>query len=268
MNDNNCERSEPTSLETVHYGPRRSKSAFRTILVVLFLGAIVVALFTWFGDEISLEARAFQGQAEAQYLIGKRHFDTASSPRDYDRAVVWVRKAADQGYANAQTGLGLMYENGLGLRRNYTEALKWLRRAADQGFGVAQNELGVMYAKGRGVPRDLNEASKWCRLAAAQGSEVAKRNLELVEAAKPEAAISDLTTRTRESYKNVTVRKVESDGVTIAFQPPQGGLGLAKVKMENLPENLQELCGHAAKGKAISNSGSAYSQLDSISSAL
>ena len=236
--------------------------------VILFALVFVVAtasVIAWCCEDFSLENRAIRGEAKAQYLLGKRYFHNAVSPRDYVRAARWIRKAADQGNAKAQTGLGLLYENGLGVAKNYGEALKWLRRAAAQGFPVAQNELGVMYAKGRGVSRNLDEAAKWCRQAAAQGSEIARRNFELAEIAKSKV-IPELTTPGKRSYQHVILQKVESDGVTVSFRPTRGGLGVAKLKLESLPAELRELCGYAAKAGIASDS--AYWQLGSVATTL
>ena len=40
-------------------------------------------------------------------------------PRDYQKALQWIRKAARQGYRKAQLNLGLMYVNGHGIEKNY-----------------------------------------------------------------------------------------------------------------------------------------------------
>ena len=63
-----------------------------------------------------------------------------------------------QGNAKAQYGLGKCYFRGEGLQRNYSAAVVWFRRAAEQGLADAQNDLGVMYADGKGVPKDLTLA--------------------------------------------------------------------------------------------------------------
>lgn len=233
------------------------------LLFVLIVGA--ASLISWCYVEFSVDERAARGEARAQYLLGKRYFDAALSPHDYERAAAFIHKAAQQGYARAETGLGLLYENGLGVPKNYGEALKWLRLAADQGYAVAQNELGVMYARGRGVPRNLREAARWCRLAASQGSEVARRNLQLAEVADAKT-IPQLATPDRQIYHRARVQKVESDGITISFVPTRGGFGLAKLKLDNLPSELQQLCKYATKQTA--DADSAYSQIGSVATTL
>lgn len=89
--------------------------------------------------------------------------------KDYAEAMKWYRFAADQGNAIAQYNLGRMYENGLGVPADHIEARKWYRMAAGQGDLVAQYRLAESYATRRGALRDEEEALKWYRMAAAQG---------------------------------------------------------------------------------------------------
>ena len=231
-----------------------------------FLGVFGAACaLVWFMNSFSLDSRAARGEAKAQYLLGKRYFDGAISPRDYVRAAHFIQKSANQGYAKAQTALGLLYENGLGVKQDYSQALTWLRKAAAQGFPVAQNELGVMYAKGRGVSRNLGQAVEYCRLAAAQGSEIARRNLELARFAQS-GLIPHVVTSGKESYENAVVQKVEASAITVSFQPVRGGFGLARLKLDNLSSELQELCKYASKEGFAA--GSVYTQLCSVSASL
>ena len=244
--------------------PRSINPVYPVLLVlVLIVGA--ASTIAWFCGESCLENRAATGDARAQYLLGKLYFDTAVSAHDYARAARLIRKSADQRYAKAETALGLLYENGLGVTKSYVEAMKWIRRAADQGNPVAQNELGVMYAKGRGVPQNFGEAVKWCRRAANQGSEVALKNVQLAEAGKARP-ISQLTAAGKGSYLGAIVQKVEADGVTVSYSPVPGGFGMVKIKLEELPSNLKELCGYVAKHENASQSG--YSRLSSVARAL
>jgi hypothetical protein len=231
--------------------------------LVAVVGA--ASLLAWWCTDHSLETRAGRGEAQAQYLLGKQHFNQAINPQDYVQAARLIRQAANQGYARAQTAMGLLYENGLGVPRDYRQAVAWLRRAADQGYPVAQNELGIMYAKGHGFARNLEQAAHWCRLAAAQGSEEARRNLQLAQVAQAKV-IPELTTLGNKTYRHVSLQKLDPEGVTFSFRPTEGGLGVARLKLENLPQELQELCRCADK-KGIAPD-SAYSQLGSISRTL
>ncbi len=120
---------------------------------------------------------ADQGYARAQNWLGVMYEQGKGVPQDYSEAVRWYRKAADQGEVWAQCNLALMYKNGMGVPQDYSEAVKWFRKSADQGHARAQNWLGVMYEQGKGVPQDYSEAVKWFRKAADQGNAYAQCNL-------------------------------------------------------------------------------------------
>jgi ankyrin repeat protein len=87
------------------------------------------------------EQRARQGDAAAQYTLGKMYADGNGVPYDYRKAVEWYRKAADQGYAEAQYSLGKMYEHGLDVPRDGRKAVEWYRKAAAQGNEYAQGDV-------------------------------------------------------------------------------------------------------------------------------
>ncbi len=57
------------------------------------------------------------------------------------QSVSEITKAANQGDADAQYRLGLRYFSRKGVRRNYTKAALWFRKAAEQGNVHAQYQL-------------------------------------------------------------------------------------------------------------------------------
>jgi hypothetical protein len=195
-------------------------------VTILCLAAICGAAFWWLthkkAEEQKLAAQvkatralAEQGDAQAQYRLGRMYHYGQGVPQDNDEVLRWYRKAADQGYAAAEYGVGYMYMYGLGVQSDYTEAVRWCRKAADQGYAKAQDslgssyfygygvakddsqavfwyrraadqgyaraeyELGYMYSQGRGVPKDKDEANRWYRKAADHGDEYAQRALGL-----------------------------------------------------------------------------------------
>ena len=226
----------------------RRKSAHKNLSLVVVLLLIVLGLTAgacWWSDQALTQARAKQGDADAEYTLGKRCLDRAHTPQEFAESVGLVRKAAEQGNPKAQTGLGILYLKGLGVPRDYAAGVKWLHTAASQNFAAAQNELGVLYATGQGMPRDLETAIGWCSKAAEQGSKIAEKNLELIETAKRNHG-GPVTTRNGERCLNLKIQKVESDGVMVAFEPEKGGLGFAKLKTSNLPQELQKLRGYTA----------------------
>jgi TPR repeat protein len=118
-----------------------------------------------------------QGDAEAQFRLGKRYYNGDDVEQDYEEAVKWYRKAAEQRYAAAQFCLGVCFANGWGVGQDYTEAVRWYRKAAEQGDSSAQNNLGVCYTKGQGLERNYAEARRWFRKAMELGNDKARINL-------------------------------------------------------------------------------------------
>ena len=119
---------------------------------------------------------ADQGDADAQFLLGRMYDTGRGLLKDYKQAEKWYRKAADQGNVLAQYSLGLMYYTGVGAPKNYKQAVKWYQKAADQGYAMGQNNLGWMYANGEGVLKDMTKAKYWIKKAY-EGNDTAASNL-------------------------------------------------------------------------------------------
>lgn len=134
-------------------------------------GNYAVALALW-------RPLADEGDAAAQFKLGRLYLNGKGVEKDYEQAANWLRKAALQGHAGAQSNLGALYSRGEGVAKDYPEAAAWLRKAADQGHPVAQFELGLLYVVGGGgIPQDYTEAVVWIRKAADQGYPLAQFNL-------------------------------------------------------------------------------------------
>jgi uncharacterized protein len=67
--------------------------------------------------------------------------DAAFESRDYPTTLQMLHPLADQGDATAQYILGRMYLDGNGVSQNYAEAVKWFRLSADRGDADAQKPL-------------------------------------------------------------------------------------------------------------------------------
>ncbi len=111
------------------------------------------------------------GTARAQFALGLRYeYGGRGVTPDYGKALEWYHLAAMQGDAEAQFSLGRMYENGKGSTQDYKKAVEWYRLAAKQGYADAQDFLGTMFRLERGVTQDFVRAHMWYNLAAAQGT--------------------------------------------------------------------------------------------------
>lgn len=106
---------------------------------------------------------AEQGDARAQYRLGRMHEKGRGVWRNLRTAAQWYLKAAHQGNADAQYRLAVAYAYGLGgLDLDETRALMWLCRAAAQGQRKAQKVLAEVYERGKfGVEPDPERAAYW-----------------------------------------------------------------------------------------------------------
>jgi len=134
-------------------------------------------------DKRSLQARAREGDAEAQFQLGLRYDNAEDVPRDPVAAANWYRFAADQGHGIAQLHLGLMFNSGdVGFERDDAEAAEWFEKAAGQGIADAQFNLGLMYYNAEGLDQNDAAAFQWFSAAAGQGHAKAQFNLGVLYA--------------------------------------------------------------------------------------
>lgn len=78
---------------------------------------------------------------------GGSRFDLAREAflaENYDRAFTLMAAEAEMNNAEAQYALGYMYYNGLGTQPDVDKALKWIRAAAQAGEPKAVEALGRM----------------------------------------------------------------------------------------------------------------------------
>ncbi len=61
---------------------------------------------------------------------------------------------------------------------------------------------------------------------------------------------SQVTTSDGTLYKDAVKLRVEPDGIVVSYQPEGGGVGMAKLKFRDLPEDLQRQYGYDAKSAA------------------
>ena len=127
--------------------------------------------------EGGLEARAREGDATAQWLVGWSYHWGVSVVRNDVTAVEWYRRSCDQGDACGEFFLGLMYQHGHGVTQDHGEAVAWYTKAAQRGHALAQSDLGYMYENGEGVTKDHAQAVVWYTKSAQQGYAVGQCNL-------------------------------------------------------------------------------------------
>ncbi|CAI3940620.1 unnamed protein product [Commensalibacter communis] len=128
----------------------------------------------------SLEQKANQGSAEAQYDLGQLYEKTNNKgvSQDYFKAVELYTKAANQGLASAQYSLGKLYEESRGVPQDCAKAVEWYTKAANQGLIEAQYSLGKLYEQNHSnVSQDYVKAVEWYTKAANQKIVLNKENI-------------------------------------------------------------------------------------------
>ena len=104
---------------------------------------------------------ATQGYAKAQHRVGLSYYQYNSTPTDIQMAKQWFTKAAEQGNPGAHYSLGQMYISGKGVKRDVKKAFAYINKAAEGGVEPAQTKLGEMYYKGQGTAKNIEKAAHW-----------------------------------------------------------------------------------------------------------
>lgn len=86
-----------------------------------------------------LQQSAAQGDAEAQFQLGRLYADGLGVPKSHRKAMEYWQSAAGQEHALAQYGLGWMYFYGSGVMTDFNKGCYWLQRAGTQGVQNAIN---------------------------------------------------------------------------------------------------------------------------------
>ena len=89
----------------------------------------------------ALEAKAEEGDLEAQYEMGWRHAIGMDVELDDDVAVEWLHRAAESGHSLAQNNLGARYYSGDGVDLDLKQAYRHFFKAANQGDRKAGKNL-------------------------------------------------------------------------------------------------------------------------------
>lgn len=99
----------------------------------------------------------------------ERYFNT----QQYDKCFSGHMLLAEQGYPLAECQIGYFYYDGLGVEKDLNKAVYWMRRAAEHDDRDGQFNLAWFHEDAVGVERDLEQAIFWYRKAALQGHDLA-----------------------------------------------------------------------------------------------
>lgn len=117
-----------------------------------------------------MEELAREGDAYAQYLMGKLWRDGPLLIPDAVNAWYWFEQAAHQDHAAAQYALAKLYFSDDVEVHDAQRGMYWLESAAINGSHHAAYRLGKEYLKGRFVKKDMEKAVECFTWAAEQGN--------------------------------------------------------------------------------------------------
>ena len=164
------------------------KRALHIITIMVCLLFTTVCFAATAKEIKELENKAEQGDADAQFSLGRIYSQGEGVKQDYVKARKWYEAAAAQGNAAAQNNLGAMYFDGKKARQDYAKAQEWWEKAAAQGHGTAQYNLGRIYYYGYGVEQDYDKAKEWFGEACDNGH---KKGCEIYKEMNKERSIFD-----------------------------------------------------------------------------
>ena len=109
-------------------------------LLIIFLSAAntTVSLQAQPGVLASIQARAEQGDAESQYLLGAMYAAGTVVEQDFAEAGVWFRLSAEQGFPQSYLPLAQAYRDGQGVTQDFLSAHVWFNIAASRLAGDAR----------------------------------------------------------------------------------------------------------------------------------
>ena len=87
-----------------------------------------------------------------------------------EKALIFLRRAAERGYPDAQYHLAVIYNDGTGVMSDIEQANMWFRKAADSGNSDAQYKLSLALESGNHIQRDPKGALQYLKKSAAAGN--------------------------------------------------------------------------------------------------
>ena len=103
-----------------------------------------------------------------------------TEPEDTEFNLATLEAKAEEGDLEAQYEMGWRHAIGMDVELDDDTAVEWLQRAAAAGHSLAQNNMGARYYSGDGVDQDLKQAYRCFFWAANQGDRKAGKNLDSV----------------------------------------------------------------------------------------
>jgi hypothetical protein len=121
-------------------------------------------------DITALTVGAKQGNALAQFQLGRAYFRGHGVPKDDGKAFEWIEKSAEQGNTDAITSMGFFHAQGIGVEKSEAQAVEWFRRGAENGSAICKLNLGLLLRQGKTIQTSSDESLRLMHEAAEAGS--------------------------------------------------------------------------------------------------
>ncbi|QWD95415.1 sel1 repeat family protein [Polynucleobacter sp. MG-Unter2-18] len=109
------------------------------------------------------------GHATATYELFGCYLEGAGVPKDEQKAIELLKKAAEMGEPSAQAVMGIFISGGVhGFTQDQTEALHWFMKAAQGGSAHGQLRLADAYIAGELIQPNYEKAFEYYKKAADQ----------------------------------------------------------------------------------------------------
>jgi TPR repeat protein len=121
-----------------------------------------------------LKIAANQNNNEAQLTLGAVYFNAAKNGKgveNYKEAYHWYLIQAKNENKRAQFVIASLYDDGLGVEKNLQKAFEWYKKAANNDHVTSQRNVGSAYLSGWGGIKDEEISFAWFKKAAKNGDE-------------------------------------------------------------------------------------------------
>lgn len=115
-------------------------------------------MVTKFEEVDAVLKRAQNGDADAQFELGKLFSEGKIIVQNYDSAFYWFTKACEQNHAKAFQYLGNCYLCGEGVQIDKEKAVECFKRSGELGCPAGFYNLGFTYFNGLGTSVDCDKA--------------------------------------------------------------------------------------------------------------
>ena len=139
------------------------------------------------------EQAAHQNHSVAQYALGKLLLSDDMEVHSKQEGLRWLENAAQNGSHYAAYRLGKEYLKGEIVERDIAQAVEWFARSAETGNQYAQYMLGKLYLMGQEIPCDKEQAMYWLSKSAAQGNQYAQFFLDRQASLHPPSVMLSVT---------------------------------------------------------------------------